>query len=99
MKTFALLISFVAFAAAPAASAAGGPPQYALQGGAGVSTLDGTMHFVAVPAGDSTLIESIASDGSLWNFPRFKGPWGIPMITYRDRLDCRGTATRWSCRR
>jgi hypothetical protein len=84
MKTFAFLIVLAAFAAAPAASAAGGPPQYAQQGGAGVSTPDGKMHFVAVPAGDTTLIESIQSDGSVWNFPSFKGSWGIPMITYRD---------------
>jgi hypothetical protein len=84
MKPFAFLIALVAFAAAPAASAAGGPPQYAAQGGTGVSTPDGTMHFVAVPAGQNTLIESIAADGSVWNFPSFKGAWGIPMITYRD---------------
>jgi hypothetical protein len=84
MKTLALVIVLAAFAAAPAASAAGGPPQYAQQGGAGVSTPDGKTHFVAVPAGDSTLVESIGSDGSVWNFPSFKGSWGIPMITYRD---------------
>jgi hypothetical protein len=86
MKTLAFLIALAAFAVAPAAAAAGGPPQYALQGGAGVSTLDGKLHFVAVPgfAGETTLIESIGSDGSLWNWPSFKGSWGIPMITYRD---------------
>jgi hypothetical protein len=44
------------------------------------------MHFVAIPgfAGETTLIESIGSDGSVWNWPSFKGSWGIPMITYRD---------------
>jgi hypothetical protein len=84
MKTFAFLIALAAFAAAPGASAAGGPPEYALQGGAGVPSADGKMHFVAVPAGDSTVVESIGSDGSLWNWPIFKGSWGIPMITYRD---------------
>jgi hypothetical protein len=84
MKTFAFLIAIAAFAAAPAASAAGGPPQYAAQGGTGVSSPDGKTHFVAVPAGVSTLIESIAADGSVWNFPSFKGSWGIPMITWRD---------------
>ena len=86
MKTLALLIVLAAFAAAPAASAAGGPPQYAQQGGTGVSTPDGKMHFVAIPgfAGETTLIESIGSDGSVWNWPSFKGSWGIPMITYRD---------------
>ena len=86
MKTFALLICFVAFAVAPAASAAGGPPQYALQGGAGVPSPDGKMHYVAIPGSGNatTLIESIGSDGSVWNWPSFKGSWGIPMITYRD---------------
>jgi hypothetical protein len=42
------------------------------------------VHFVAVPAGASTLIESIAADGSVWNFSSFRGSWGIPMITWRD---------------
>jgi hypothetical protein len=86
MKTFALLVSLAAFAAAPAASAAGGPPQYAMQGGTGVSTLNGNSHFVAVPGpgNAATLIESIGSDGSVWNWPSFKGSWGVPMITYRD---------------
>ena len=56
-----------------------------MQGGTGVSTLDGKTHFVAVPvAGATTLIESIGSDGSIWNWPSFKGSLGIPMITYRD---------------
>ena len=86
MKTFAFLISLAAFAVAPAASAAGGPPQYALQGGAGVPSPDGKVHFVAVPgfAGETTLIESVGSDGSVWNWPSFKGSWGIPIITYQD---------------
>jgi hypothetical protein len=86
MRIFAIVSSLAVLAAAPAAAAAGGPPQYALQGGAGVSTLDGKLHFVAIPgfAGESTLIESIGSDGSIWNWPSFKGSWGIPMITYRD---------------
>jgi hypothetical protein len=86
MKTFALLIALAAFAVAPAASAAGGPPQYALQGGTGVPSPDGKVHFVAVPgfADQTTLIESIGSDGSVWNWPSFKGSWGIPIITYRD---------------
>jgi hypothetical protein len=86
MKTFAILILLAAFAAAPAASAAGGPPQYALQGGTGVPMPDGSRHFVAIPgfADETTLIESIGSDGSVWNWPSFKGSWGIPIITYRD---------------
>jgi hypothetical protein len=86
MKTFAFLISLAAFAAAPAASAAGGPPQYAMQGGTGVSTPNGNVHFVAVPGfnGTTTAIESIGRDGSVQNWPSFKGSWGIPMITYNN---------------
>jgi hypothetical protein len=86
MKTFALLLCLAAFAAAPAASAAGGPPQYASQGGLGVSTPNGNVHYVAVPGlgGPTTLIESIGSDGSVRNWPSFKGSWGIPMITYSN---------------
>ena len=76
MKTLALLIVLAAFAAAPAASAAGGPPQYAQQGGAGVSTPDGKMHFVAVPAGDSTLIESIAERRLCLELPELQGLMG-----------------------
>ncbi len=86
MKTFAILTSIAVFAAAPAASAAGGPPQYASQGGTGVSTPNGNVHFVAVPGfqGTTTAIESISRDGSVQNWPSFNGSWGIPMITYRD---------------
>jgi hypothetical protein len=86
MKTFAFFLTIAAFAAAPAASAAGGPPQYALQGGTGVPSPSGKVHFVAVPgfAEETTLIESIGSDGSVQNWPSFKGSWGIPIITYRD---------------
>jgi hypothetical protein len=86
MKTFALLVAIAAFAAAPAASAAGGPPQYASQGGMGVSTPSGNVHYVAVSGfnGRTTAIESIGRDGSVRNWPSFRGSWGIPMITYRD---------------
>jgi hypothetical protein len=86
MKTFAFLIVSAAFAAAPAASAAGGPPQYASQGGMGVSTHNGNVHFVAVAGfnGTTTTIESIGRDGSVRNWPNFRGSWGIPMITWRD---------------
>ena len=81
MKTLALLVCLVA---APAALA-DGPPQYAAQGGAGVSTPNGAVHYVAIPGfGATTMVESIGRDGSVWNWPSFVGSWGIPMITYRD---------------
>src|SRR5207302_3369649 len=84
MKTFAFLICLAAFVAAPAALA-DGPPQYAAQGGAGVSTPNGAVHYVAIPGfGGTTMVESIGRDGSVWNWPSFVGSWGIPMISYRD---------------
>ena len=84
MKTFAFLFCLAAFVAAPAALA-DGPPQYAAQGGAGVSTPNGAVHYVAIPGfGGTTMVESIGRDGSVWNWPSFVGSWGIPMITYRD---------------
>ena len=84
MRTFAIFSCLAVFAAAPAAAAAGGPPQYASQGGPGVTAPNGSVHYVAVPGGGATMIESIARDGSVWNWPAFEGSWGIPMITYRD---------------
>ncbi len=84
MKTFAIVICLAVLAAAPAAAAAGGPPQYASQGGLGVTAPNGSVHYVAVPGVGATTIESIGRDGSVWNWPTFNGSWGIPMITYRD---------------
>ncbi len=84
MRTFALVISLAVLAVVPAAAAAGGPPQYASQGGLGISAPNGSVHYVAVPAAGATTIESIGRDGSVWNWPTFNGSFGIPMITYRD---------------
>jgi hypothetical protein len=83
MKTFAFLILLAALAAAPASSA-GGPPQYAAQGGSGVTAPNGSVHYVAVPGVLSTTIESIGRDGSVLSWPSFDGSWGIPMITYQE---------------
>jgi hypothetical protein len=82
MKTLAALL--VCLVAAPAALA-DGPPQYAAQGGSGVSTPSGAVHYVAIPGyGATTMVEAIGRDGSVWNWPSFVGSWGIPMISYRD---------------
>jgi hypothetical protein len=84
MKTFALLICLAACAAAPAAADGGGPPQYASQGGLGIASPSGGVHYVAVPGTATTMVETIGRDGAVWNWPTFAGSWGIPMITYRD---------------
>ncbi|MEP6812945.1 MAG: hypothetical protein ABI990_08150 [Actinomycetota bacterium] len=84
MKTFiALLALLILFAAAPAAGA-GGPPQYAAQGGMGITTSKGDRYVALRLPGGTTMLAFVSSDGSVWNGPIFRGDWGIPMITYRD---------------
>jgi hypothetical protein len=84
MKTFTfLLVCFAALTVAPAGFA-DGPPQYAAQGGLGVSAPNGSVHYVAIPGQGVTTLETIGRDGSVWNWPTFVGSWGIPMISYRD---------------
>jgi hypothetical protein len=70
-------------AAAPAASA-GGPPQYASQGGMGITTPQGDRYVALRIPGGKTMLAFVSKDGSVWNGPIFRGDWGIPMITYRD---------------
>ena len=82
MKTLLALI-LAALAAAPAALA-DGPPQYAALGGSGVASPNGAVHYVAVPAGSNrTMLETVGSDGSIWNWPSFAGSWGVPTINYQ----------------
>jgi hypothetical protein len=73
-----------ALVSAPAALADGGP-FLALQGGSGIPSLDGKATYVAVPTlNDSTLVETIGKDGSLWSWPEFVGSYGIPTITFNE---------------
>ncbi len=81
MKT--LLIVLIALAAVPAAWAAG-PPQYAAQGGMGITTPRGDRYVALSVPGGKTMLAFVNTDGSVWNGPIFRGSWGIPMVTYRD---------------
>ena len=81
MKTF--LVVLVALVAAPAALADGGP-QYAVQGGMGVTTPNGDRYVALGIPGGKTMVAFVNTDGSVWNGPIFRGRWGIPMVTYRD---------------
>jgi hypothetical protein len=81
MKT--LLVVLIVLAAAPAAWA-GGPPEYASQGGMGVTTPRGDRYVALSVPGGKTMLAFVNTDGSVWNGPIFRGSWGIPMITYRD---------------
>lgn len=83
MKTLLILL-VAALVAAPAAAAAGGP-LYAMQGGAGIRSLDGKASYVAVGTmNNSTLVETIGRDGSLWSWPEFVGSYGIPTIGFNQ---------------
>jgi hypothetical protein len=65
---------------APAALADG--PLLVAQGGAGVATHDGAVHYVAVPNGTKgTLLEKIqVAHGQVFWWMRLPGSWGTPMI-------------------
>jgi hypothetical protein len=83
MKIF-LAVLAAALVAAPAALADGGP-FLAMQGGSGIPSADGKSTYVAVPTlNDSTLVETIGKDGSLWSWPEFVGSYGIPTITFNQ---------------
>lgn len=78
-----VLIVLGALVAVPFALAAY-PSPFALQGGQGVMSKDGAMRFVAVGAGDKTLVKAIrTSDGSLVQSQSVPGSFGVPMLTPR----------------
>ena len=81
MKTLLALI-LATLAAAPAALA-DGVPQYAAQGGSGITGPNG-LRYVALGASDQTLLTYSTPDGALWSGPAVPGSYGIPMVTYRD---------------
>jgi hypothetical protein len=74
------LVVLGALAAVPLASAAF-PAPYALQGGAGVLSKDGSMHFVPSAAGGSTLVRALTSSGSVARSRTISGSYGVPLVT------------------
>jgi hypothetical protein len=78
-----VLIVLGALAAVPLALAAY-PTPYALQGGQGVMSKDGATRFVAVGAGDKTIVRAIrTSDGSVLQSQSLSGSFGVPMLTQK----------------
>jgi hypothetical protein len=74
------LVVLVALAAVPAAFAAF-PGPYALQGGQGVLSNDGTVSFTAAKGAGGTLIREISTeDGTVLRARTFKGQFGIPTL-------------------
>jgi hypothetical protein len=81
-RRFGLCVVVIgALAAVPSASAAF-PAPYAAQGGKGVLSNDGSMRFVAVGAGESTIVRASTTDaGSVAMSQTIAGSFGVPMIT------------------
>jgi hypothetical protein len=74
-------VVLVALAVVPAASAAF-PAPYAAQGGNGVLSNDHLMRFVAIGAGESTVVRAAkASGGEIAMSQTIAGSFGVPMMT------------------
>lgn len=76
-----VLVVLGALAGVPAASAAY-PAPFAAQGGEGVLSKDGSLRYVALGAGESTVVSAIkTSDGSALKSQSVVGSFGVPMLT------------------
>jgi len=74
-----LVLVLVSSVAAPAAAADG--PMFAMQGGPGVVTRDGSVRYVTIGAYASSVLEAVrTSDGMPMNWRQVRGGWGIPQI-------------------
>jgi hypothetical protein len=73
------LVLLAALAFVPAASAAY-PAPYAVQGGAGLPNLDGSLHFIAQPAGSNTRIDVSNGDSTVMS-RTVHGAFGIATLT------------------
>jgi hypothetical protein len=75
-------LAALALAVAPAALASGTSPGVLL-GGGGIAASGGTIHYVAVPAGSQTMLESVrVRDGKVLRFASFAGQLGVPVTTF-----------------
>jgi hypothetical protein len=76
------LVVLAALAAAPAAFAAF-PGPYAVQGGQGVLSKDGSLRFVAKKAAEGTVVQAISTrDQSIQQTRAFDGALGIPTLSF-----------------
>jgi hypothetical protein len=73
------LILLAALAFVPAASAAY-PAPYAVQGGAGLPSLDGSLHFIAQAAGSNTRIDASNGDATVMS-RTVHGAFGVATLT------------------
>jgi hypothetical protein len=65
------------------AASAGYPSPYALQGGQGVLSTDGSIRFVAAAAGESTVVRAYKTNGgsTVMTSQSLPGSFGVPMLT------------------
>src|SRR5258708_9701080 len=75
-----LLVLVGALALVPSASAAF-PGPMAVQGGAGLASLDGSVHFVAFNAAAGTRIEAVDAGGTTTMSRTLSGAFGIVNLT------------------
>ena len=75
-----LLVLAGALALVPSASAAY-PGPIAVQGGSGLPSLDGSVHFIATSAGSATRIDAIGADGSATISRTVPGQYGTVQLT------------------
>jgi hypothetical protein len=75
-----LLSTLAAVAVAVPAAAGDGGPTPGFAGGAGIATYDGRTHYVAVGAGDQTVVEAINAHGTVLQSNWLPGYFGIPLV-------------------
>jgi hypothetical protein len=81
-----VLVLFGALALAPSALAAF-PGPLASQGGTGLASLDGSLHFVAVKAGGGTRVDAVSTDGGATAMSRtVPGSFGTVQLTPNGRM-------------
>jgi hypothetical protein len=82
MRAAVVLASVLAFAAFASAGAAGdgGPSPGWLWGGAGISSPDGTVHYVTVTGRTDTVVEALDRHGTVLHFGWLPGFYGVPFV-------------------
>jgi hypothetical protein len=81
------LTAILVLATAPAA-AASGPSLGTLEGGLGITPAGGTVRFVALPHGSSTVVAAVRTRGGYVLRSRLlSGAWGVPVVTVQGRAD------------
>jgi hypothetical protein len=82
-RTLALATILGAAWAASATADGGGPSPGPSWGGAGVVNGSGTIRYVALDAGPSTVVEAVSTrGGNVLRWTRLRGPVGLPMVAW-----------------